>query len=781
MLATVGVFNTMQNYIKEFSDSDISTTTSSKCLEEIYKKRSLRIRDKYAKGESFQGHLDKQFVYDLGELNTATGDSATDEQYQTGDDTRPRSASWSSKEVAVVERRVRRGSGITPKKGKGRGRKLKGTTPKLPIVRHLDLSQRRIDILFNRKTTSGTDIDADNEGESEDEREVNFKQSTRKQLKELDPYDIDNELRSFNNTRVNILSNKVVSTSSREVQQSQQRDWETKAGGVNWHVNTDVNSVSKQGIKDRGREQLHKDLDSESEEVNWQVVTADQTTSANVSTDDKEAELLLSGYGSDYTSVTGGESGQERGFINQCESVLVNSSTTTMAAENKESSIFDDIPDDEPVNMKHWKLMMGELKKMLKSETKVEVKTQLDAELKSTKTELKICQVQLNEVTGVTIRQDQELRECKREIENLKFRLDRNLLRITGLEEQEGEDCKAAVKAFFTQKLEIQQEIAISDAFRVGKGQNRSILVYLQDPKVKGLIFKNTVKLKDLKNNEDRPYGVSDQLSAKKWAEKQRIRQLQAINKKLDAENQLDMKVEKGTLFVDKVPYVKGVQVPSCRDILNASKKQRIDRLGKKVTAGSSKMVKGQEFIGYTAAIKTIEDANTVYAKVRSIHTDARHVVAAWRIPGRNFHICQDFVDDEEHEAGSFLLNILVDAGIQCRIAIVVRKYEGEHIGELRWKAMFDALKSAFDRAPKNCIIDRYDCLWQHDTATNEDGVSRGRGRGRGGSRPTRRSRFRWQDYSEPPADPEMRKNIGLGEDPEFPPLQSIAAGTSVT
>ena len=46
----------------------------------LHKKRSLRIRDKYAKGESFQGHLDKQFVYDLGELN-----AAADEQYLTED------------------------------------------------------------------------------------------------------------------------------------------------------------------------------------------------------------------------------------------------------------------------------------------------------------------------------------------------------------------------------------------------------------------------------------------------------------------------------------------------------------------------------------------------------------------------------------------------------------------------------------------------------------------------------------------------------------------------
>ena len=494
--------------------------------------------------------------------------------------------------IAVVERRVRRVSGRTPKKVKGRGKKTKASTPKLPAVGQLDLRQRRIDLLFNRKEVNGADIDADNKGESEDENEVYFKRSSKKQLIKGGSYGGEDKIQTSNRATVNVLSNEVVLPHSKQLQQ---REWE--AGEVNWSVDT---AVSKQVTKGSARRLFQTKPDREQEEVNWWEAAADQTESVNAIIGDKEAELLLSGYRSDYTSVTGVESASEKEYISQREDIVGSIPTANMgeAAEGNEKSIFEDIPDDEPVNMKHWKLMMGELKKMLKTEVKSEVKTQLDTELKNTKTELKICQVQLREVTGMTIKQDQELKECKKEIENLKFRMDRNLLRITGLEEKEGENCKEAVKTFFTQKLDIQQEIAMIDAYRVGKGQNRAILVYLQDPKIKGLIFKNTSKLKDLKNNEDRPYGVSDQLSARKRAERQRIRQLQAINKKLDAENQLDMKVEKGTLFVDKVPYVKGVQVPSCRDILNASKKQRINRLGKKVTAGSSKMVKGQEFIG---------------------------------------------------------------------------------------------------------------------------------------------------------------------------------------
>ena len=62
-------------------------------------------------------------------------------------------------------------------------------------------------------------------------------------------------------------------------------------------------------------------------------------------------------------------------------------------------------------------------------------------------------------------------------------------------------------------------------------------------------------KLEDLENEEGKLYQVFNQLTAKKRVEKQRQRQLLNINKALDKELQLDMRMDKGELLVDELKY----------------------------------------------------------------------------------------------------------------------------------------------------------------------------------------------------------------------------------
>ena len=158
------------------------------------------------------------------------------------------------------------------------------------------------------------------------------------------------------------------------------------------------------------------------------------------------------------------------------------------------------------------------------------------------------------------------------------------------------------------------------------------------------------------------------------------------------------------------------MKVPSCREILKASKEQRLSRLDKKVVASPPKLFQGQEFTGYTSAVSTIQEANIVIAKIKSIHTDARHIICACRIPGRDFHTCQDFIDDDEHGGGAYLLDLLVTAEIQNRLILVVCRYNGEHIGDKHFSLMFDAVKSAVDRSPINEITKKNDCIWSFNT-----------------------------------------------------------------
>ena len=110
---------------------------------------------------------------------------------------------------------------------------------------------------------------------------------------------------------------------------------------------------------------------------------------------------------------------------------------------------------------------------------------------------------------------------------------------------------------------------------------------------------------------------------------------------------------------------MRGIQPPSSADILRPTNEQRLKRLNLEVTKGNLVKVVDQGFQGYSFCPKTLEEVNIAYAKIRAIHAEARHVVGVCRLPGRNFHTNQDYCDDNDHNAGNFLLNLLSSCEIQ--------------------------------------------------------------------------------------------------------------------
>ena len=170
----------------------------------------------------------------------------------------------------------------------------------------------------------------------------------------------------------------------------------------------------------------------------------------------------------------------------------------------------------------------------------------LQDELNKTKTELKMCRLQLHEVIRVVSRQDQIINKCKDKIETLQNHVNRDTLRITGIKEVEKEDTKEVVKNFFKEKLGIKEEIQLNAVYRVGKGDGRTVVVKLSKVNEKGLIFKNATKLKGVKNEYYKHYNIFDQLTAKKAAEKNWERRLYGDNKKKTVDK-LKMSFEKSS------------------------------------------------------------------------------------------------------------------------------------------------------------------------------------------------------------------------------------------
>ena len=345
----------------------------------------------------------------------------------------------------------------------------------------------------------------------------------------------------------------------------------------------------------------------------------------------------------------------------------------------------------------------------------------LKTELSTTRTNLELCKIELRETAGTNIRQEQKLDECCDKIEEISDRLDSNLLRIRGIIESKGESCLKKVNDFFVKTLCITQPIKIRRAHRIGKGSNRNILVHLKNMADKNVIFANASKLKDIKNDNNKSYSISNQMSARKHAQRMRNRQIQQTNEKSTGEK-LDITAERGSLKIEGTTYTKLVKAPPLRDILWPSTARRKELLQVKPTRGEVVRIENQTFIGYTAVVKSIDEVNNHYAKIRSLHTEARHIVCGFRLPHRSFHMHQDFLDDDEHNGGSYLLQLLIDSGIMNRAIFVVRNYDGTHLGSKRYEAMKSAVQSALASAEKNSVTGNFDLIWEKDTRDEQRG-----------------------------------------------------------
>ena len=351
------------------------------------------------------------------------------------------------------------------------------------------------------------------------------------------------------------------------------------------------------------------------------------------------------------------------------------------------------------------KVDQNNLKEQLrKSEEKWE---KTDKDLKVVQNELKTCQIKLDTVIGVTVRKDLELRECKDEVESLRAHNSRDMLRIHGIRVQDKENLYETVKTFFQTKTKITKTISLIDAYRVGKGNYKTIVIQLQNFKDRWVIFNHAKNLKGIVNDENKPYLIKEHLSAKAFAMKKRTLQIKARNKKLSAAEKLVISVERSKLHVDGTEYQK-LAAPTGREILQPTTEELTHQLQVTLKKGEPKYVENQCFVGFTACVKSIGDVKAGYVRTCTLSAGARHVICAFSLPGRAFHILRDSQDDSEHGLGAQLLNLLEFSNIENRAIYVARYYDGHHIGAKRYDAILDAARDVLLANSYNDILDKH-------------------------------------------------------------------------
>ena len=322
-------------------------------------------------------------------------------------------------------------------------------------------------------------------------------------------------------------------------------------------------------------------------------------------------------------------------------------------------------------------------------------------------------------LTNITIRQSALISKLQDKNESNDTRTLKNCLIIKGLMETKPENCKAVVESFFSDKLKLNHPVTIQVAHHISNGKNRPMRVVLQNPQQKGIIYKNVSNLKGVTNEKGKKYQIQDQLPPRASERTIRNKDLMWQNsRKKNTAKHLEMTIKNGQLAINNTPSKKLVHPPSPRDVLKATAEDKI-RWAKTKTVTGNVILRGNcYFHGFSLCAGKIETIRDGYYKLREKFADARHIACAYRLPGRNFAVLQDYEDDDEHGAGRALLSMLVAADIFNRAVYVVRFYGGQHIGPAHFQAYVEAAQSAITHDPNNSFCKRNQLPWPTSSST---------------------------------------------------------------
>lgn len=168
-----------------------------------------------------------------------------------------------------------------------------------------------------------------------------------------------------------------------------------------------------------------------------------------------------------------------------------------------------------------------------------------DKTIESLERELDDYKFQMKLIANVVIRQDQQIANLTKKVNDAQQREMYPNLVITGIPEKQNENTLKSYNEFVQNELEIQEMIPAHRAFRVGSGRNRPMIVELRDPIIqKGKIYSKVGNLKGKRNAEGGRFFVSDHLPEEYNETRRRANELIAENKKKKSEDKLSMTIK---------------------------------------------------------------------------------------------------------------------------------------------------------------------------------------------------------------------------------------------
>ena len=315
------------------------------------------------------------------------------------------------------------------------------------------------------------------------------------------------------------------------------------------------------------------------------------------------------------------------------------------------------------------------------------------------------CEETLRIVTGIVIRQDKQIQQLQEKVLQMeKHRMKAEMV-ITGIVEKKGENIKAQLSKFFKEQMQIEENIAIDFAYRLGKPNadyNRSVIIRLKHVADKALIYKHVKNIKKSVNADKEKFYVNDHLPEKLAELQRKLRQKIKRNKELIDAQQQDIKWSKGNLEVDGVEYQPKVVEPTAVDVLKMGKNELQNMLSFKIVEGDFASKKNSKFMGFAARVHKIQDVLLAYKQLKYRFPDATHIMCAYRIMDPDVVHFQDCADDGEFGAGRRILQMMEEQSYKNCVAFAVRHHDGPNIGPIRFNMIVDVAKSALQMLPSS-------------------------------------------------------------------------------
>ena len=310
------------------------------------------------------------------------------------------------------------------------------------------------------------------------------------------------------------------------------------------------------------------------------------------------------------------------------------------------------------------------------------------------------CAEQVEMLTKIAIKQDQELTQMKRNVEQIRNEKNRNNLIIFGLEIQEDESLKTAVDNFFKLKMEITKEIAYQSITKRGSAH----CVTLKNIGDKSHIYKHGKNLKNKVNSEGKSYQVRDDLTPAQFEEDKRLRQMVKRN----TASNITMSLKRGQLTINNTKYQQKVPAPTVTDMLELSDEERETIQAKSLVSIQGYRERDNVYYAYAAKANSFQQVRSLYKHVKMKHFDATHCIMAHNIAGEMPDL-KDYDDNGEYGGGSRILNILLQGEHVDTVVYIVCYHSGQNLGVRR----FEIIKELTDK-----ILDLIEKEDQYQTST---------------------------------------------------------------